>query len=331
MIVFCHAIILAENVDIVYLYVDNVYMRLVQKLWKQSSDLTATALLMLAALVASLATMALDPRTIGGVSAWLKPAKFAISTAIFCATMAWIFGYLQPSRRLKLVGRILSAALTLEVLIIFVQAARGTTSHFNFSTPLSGALFGIMGVGILTLWVATIAVFIAAMRHKFQDGPWGWALRLGLLITVIGSAAGGLMLRTTPAQAGYHQTPIRGAHTVGAPDGGPGLPVVDWSTEHGDLRIPHFLGLHALQAIPLFAWLVRKRRRQTTLIGIAAASYFSFVAVLAWQALRGESVAHPGSETLAALAVWFAVSAGAFAWSQLPYPAPRLHHSELSL
>jgi len=259
---------------------------------------------MLAALLAALVGMAIDPRTITGVSAWLKPAKFAISTAIFSATIAWIFGYLTPSRRLLRLGNTLSAVQIFEVAIIYLQAFRGTTSHFNQSTPLNGILFAAMGIGIAILWFATVGVFLAAMRQHFDDKAWGWALRLGLLITVIGSAAGGMMIS-------HH------AHTVGALDGGPGIPGVGWSTEHGDLRIGHFFGIHGLQAIPFFAFLVRRSRRATSLVFTAAASYLGLFLILSWQALRGESILQPGYETLMALGIWLAVTLGAFAFSQM--------------
>ena len=276
-------------------YVDNVYM---------SKSLRLTTGLMLLALVGAVMGMAVDPRTITGVNAWLKPAKFAISTAIFSATIAWIFGYLTPSTRLKRLGDTLSAVQIFEVAIIYLQAWRGTTSHYNQSTPLNTILFAAMGIGIAVLWFATIGVFLAAMREHFDEKAWGWALRLGLLITVIGSAAGGMMIA--------HQ-----AHTVGALDGGPGIPGVGWSTVHGDLRIAHFFGLHGLQAIPFFAWLIRKRRRATTLVFTAAGSYLAFIAILTWQAWRGESIVQPGAETLTALVIWLFVTVGVLASSQM--------------
>jgi hypothetical protein len=217
-------------------------------------------------------------------------------------------------------GWTVALMINLEILIIDIQAARGTTSHFNVGTVLDGALFYIMGAGIGLLLLASIGVFVLLMRQPFADTTWAWALRLGLLITLIGSAAGGLMIHPSPEQAAHH---FSGGHTVGALDGGPGLPLLGWSADHGDLRIPHFFGLHAVQVIPFLAFLVRRRRRALAIVSTASASYFTFIAILTWQALRGESIIQPGSETLTALGAWLAVTAVAFISTQLPAPA---HH-----
>jgi hypothetical protein len=293
-------------------HVDIVYMR---------KPLHATTLLMLVGLAGALLGMIYDPRMITGVSAWLKPAKFAVSTAIFAATIAWILTYLKPSRRMTIVATTLSVVLVFEVGVIFIQAYRGTTSHFNVSSRMDEILFGAMGLGIGILWVSTICVFVASMKQTFDDKAWGWAIRLGLLITVIGSAAGGLMLRETPEQAQHaaaqHSLQQVGGHTVGAEDGGPGIPGLGWSTQHGDLRIPHFFGLHAIQVLPLFAWAVRRRRRQTMLVFTAASSYLAFIGILSWQALRGESIVQSGSETLTALGLGLVATVVALTISQM--------------
>ena len=60
-------------------------------------------LLMLAVLLAafSLLGLWLDPRLITGAPAWLKPAKFAVSTAIYAFTLAWVFSYLREWPRTR--------------------------------------------------------------------------------------------------------------------------------------------------------------------------------------------------------------------------------------
>lgn len=282
------------------------------RLWKHSAILTFTSALMLATFAAALIGLAVDPRIITGMPAWLKPAKFGISTAIYCATIAWLLGYIHVWPRIvRASAWTISLVLILEIAIIDLQAFRGTTSHFNHATPLDSALFETMGIAIGILWLASLLIAIALFRQHFENPAWGWALRLGMLLNVIGSASGGLMVAPTADQldALRHKepTPIIGAHTVGALDGGPGLPGVGWSTQHGDLRIPHFLGLHAIQAIPLFAWLFARRR--SSAVFIAAASYLALYGILVWQALRGESIVAPDAATLAALAIWLAATA----------------------
>jgi hypothetical protein len=298
-------------------YVDIVHMEL-KKLWRNSPPLTATSVLMFAAFIVSIAGMAIDHRTVTGVNAWLKPAKFAVSTAIFSTTIAWIYAYLNVMPKfIRTIEWTLAAVLILEVGIIDFQAARGTTSHFNIATPLDMVLFGVMGTAIGLLWLALIGVLIALFRQRFANAAWGWSLRLGVLITVIGSGAGALMLRTTPEQATQHRmhmnVTVNGGHTVGAPDGGSGIPGVGWSAKHGDLRIPHFFGLHGVQVLPFLAWLVLLRgRRPKALVFTAAASYLGFVLILTWQALRGESIIQPGPATLNLLVVWLIATLASF-------------------
>ncbi len=280
---------------------------MLKTLWKGSAPLTATGLLMIAALLVALAGLTLDPRIITGAPAWLKPAKFAVSIAIYTFTLAWIFTVIPEwPRARRTVGWMTAVAMIVEVVIIDLQAFRGTTSHFNVATAVDGVLFGIMGITIVVQTLSSIAVAVALWRHRFEDAALGWALRLGMIITIVGAMTGGLMTRPTrpqldAARAGETMTVV-GAHTVGAPDGGPGLPGTGWSTGHGDLRVPHFLGLHALQALPLFALVLARRRMRDVvrvrLTLIAAVSYFALYAILVWQALRGQSMLAPDPLTV---------------------------------
>src|SRR5687768_6745315 len=268
-------------------------------LWRASAPLTVTGFAMLAVLALTAVGLAIDPRIVTGAPVWLKPAKFAISISIYAFTLAWIFSFLASSPKTRrVVGRITALVMFLEMAIIALQAYRGTTSHFNASTPLDMALGITMGIAIVTQTLSTIAVAVALWRQRFDDAALGSALRLGMTMTIVGAFTGGLM--TTPtsqqlaaAKAGEAMT-IAGAHTVGGPDGGPGLPGTGWSTEHGDLRVPHFLGLHALQALPIVAVVLSRRKASDVLrvrvVKIAAASYSGLFGILLMQALRGQSV-----------------------------------------
>ena len=222
-----------------------------KRLWQTSPELVATTVLMLVVLAGAIVGLLIDPRVITGAPAWLKPAKFAVSIAIYTATLAWIFTLLPEwPRTRRVVGWATAAALVIEMVIIGGQAWRGTTSHFNVATPLDGVLWVIMGLTIVAQTLLSVAVAVALWKQRFHDAALGWALRLGMTLTIVGAFTGGLMTRPTAAQleaarAGERMT-IAGAHTVGAADGGPGMVGTGWSRDHGDLRVPHFVGLHAV-------------------------------------------------------------------------------------
>lgn len=141
---------------------------------------------------------------------------------------------------------------------------------------------------------------------------------------------GFLMTRPTPGQVAQLQSGNRpaiiGAHSVGVEDGGAGLPFLGWSTQGGDLRVPHFFGLHALQVIPL-AGLALKRlfrdrlneNRRVALLWTVSMGYLGWVLLVTWQALRGQSIVHPDPLTLigfGALALGVAGSFGLILASQ---------------
>jgi hypothetical protein len=296
---------------------------LLGRLWRASPPLTAVGMLMTVVAASSLVGVLVDPRVITGAPAWLKPLKFAVSTAVYSLTLAWIFTRLPDWPRVRrVVGWTTAIVFVLEVAIIDAQAWRGTTSHFNVSTTLDRVLFGVMGTAILLQTFVSVAVAVALWRQRFADRPLGWALRLGMTLTIAGALTGPLMTRPTEAQlaharAGGGMTTV-GAHSVGGVDGGPGVPVTGWSREHGDLRVAHFVGLHAIQVLALIAVALRRWRRPETVrvkaVLAAAASYASLFLLLLWEALRGQSVVAPDAIALASTAVWAAVTLFTLGW-----------------
>jgi hypothetical protein len=292
------------------------------RLWTESPALTTAGLLMIGALAASIVGLVVDSRVIIGAPAWLKPAKFAVSNAIYMLTLAWIFTQLPEwPRTRRIAGWVTAVVLVLEVAIIDLQAWRGTTSHFNVGTPLDTVLFAIMGLAIALQTLSSVAVAAALWRQHVVDRALGWALRFGMVITIIGACTGAFMTRPTAAQLeearATGRITIAGAHTVGAPDGGPGLPGTGWSVHHGDVRIPHFLGLHGMQILPLLALTLRQRRvaeiARVRMMLVATASYATLFAIVLWQALRGQSLVQPDSATIGALMGW-AILTGLGTW-----------------
>jgi hypothetical protein len=277
---------------------------------------------MVADIVISLAGLVADPAIIDGHLAWLKPLKFAISTTFFSFTVAFMIGQMDRTRRLvQWMARLMAIALGAEIVLIDMQAARHTASHFNLSTSFDAMVWMAMGSGIAVLSLSTIALFVATCFERFRDRGLAWAVRLSLLLALIGMSAGAMMSLPTPQQlAAAHAgqgMPRSGAHTVGAPDGGAGMPVTGWSADHGDVRIAHFLGLHAMQALMLAWWMSRRRwseARQTRLMWTVAASFLAIFSLTLWQALRGQAFLRPDAATWIGWGCWLAVSAAGFLW-----------------
>lgn len=186
-----------------------------------------------------------DDRLLLGVSVWEKPAKFFLSLGIHLFTIAWALSLVSPELRrvagLRWAVRLMIAAAIVELIYIVFRAALGEASHFNTGTPLNAALYAIMGVGALTLTFIAGYVGYRIWRNRAGD-IWREATGFGLMLgAVLGTLTAGYMSSLT-------------GHGVGGALGdATGLPFLHWSTTGGDLRVAHFVGLHAIQVLPLAA------------------------------------------------------------------------------
>ncbi len=210
-----------------------------------SRGLAVFAILFAVGFVFCSALQIVDHRLLLGVSVWEKPAKFFFSLAVHLATVAWALSLLgaesRNGRGVRWAVRLLIAAAVFELSYIVFRAALGEASHFNTGTPLTAALYAMMGLGALILTGTAGYVGYRIWRNRAGD-LWREATGFGLMLgAVLGTLTAGYMSSQT-------------GHSVGglATDA-TGLPFFHWSTTGGDLRVSHFIGLHAMQVLPLAA------------------------------------------------------------------------------
>lgn len=201
---------------------------------------------------------------ITGVHAALKPMKFGFSVGIFLLSMAFVLPTLRMNRTMhEVVSVLLLVTMIFEMLPIGLQALRGTTSHFNISTGFNAALWRLM-VGSIVITTITM-VFLAGVSlakplWHFDGTPMdplmAMAVRASLSFFVFAAISGFAM-------------GSRMSHSVGGMDGGAGIPVLNFSRTHGDLRVSHFFAMHALQALPLMAMFLNRIPMTFQLKGLA--------------------------------------------------------------
>ncbi|WP_158885976.1 hypothetical protein [Amycolatopsis anabasis] len=265
----------------------------------------------------SLGGLLLDGRELIGEPIWAKSVKFCISFTLYAITWSWMYHHLRRWRRTAWWGgAVFTVAGVVEMAVVVVQIARGERSHFNVDTPLDSALFDVMTASAIGLLIGHLLLVPPLLAGHRGDRAVTSAIRAGAALCGLGMALGVLMTGSNPRQRAVGGPGVVGAHTVGQPDGGPGIPILGWSTVGGDLRIPHFIGLHALQVLPLLVialsaaatrWpRLADEPLRGRLVRIAAAGYLGLIALVTWQALRGQSLVHPDPLTLGAAAALLA-------------------------
>ena len=290
-------------------------VKLFRRAWQFNKMLTLLVIANIGLLGLGLMGLALDPRLVLNAPAWAKTTKFAISIMAYGGTLMWMLTYLKSRpRAAQFIGNATGAILLAEMAMLVLQAVRGVPMHFNESTPFDTAVWRVMTVTIGVFFFVDIVGAVLLLREKIPNRVLATSIRLGLGVALIGMALAFAMTAPNPTQmteleAGQKLSMI-GAHNVGAMVDGQTrmIPFLGWNMDGGDLRIAHFIGLHAAQVIPLIGFLVLRRKEswlreghRLALVWLGGLGYLGLTLLTFWQALRNQSIISPDFITVAAL------------------------------
>lgn len=248
-----------------------------------TTPLVWTIYVQLILFVVLLILLPFDTVEVEGRQRLIKPLNFAGSFATYLATVVIMLDYLRASVWWKkVISWGISSCILLAITCITLQAARGTTSHFNQGTPFDLAVSVLMDIvdPLNSIFVFVLLMF--ALQSKLDvSPPTQLGFVFGLIIFLAGGVVGGVMV-------------FQGQNVVGVAPGGPGLPIVNWSTTGGDLRVAHFFGVHAIQILPIAGWLInqmqifgRSMRAKRIQIVVVSSGYALFMVFAFMQAMTG--------------------------------------------
>ncbi len=238
---------------------------------------------MVVATVPTLIAMAMDVRTFNGINVWIKPFKFQSSVAIYLATVAWFWPYIDAAirargcRARRGVGAV-HPACPRNCLHHLPRGAGGGLALQRPRRRLRPLLYPLMGTAILI--AVSIGAWFGVLILRSTEGGISANLRFaigaGLLAgNILGGASGAFI-----SSLGSHW--IGGVHN----DAG-GLLFFGWSRTGGDPRVAHFIGLHAMQAIPVIGYAVQRLAAGRAIIWASLLLWTAVTAAVFMQALAG--------------------------------------------
>ena len=250
-------------------------LNFIQELKFRNESLFWFGLLCLSLSIIFLVLTKITSTQVHGVNAWFKPFKFAVSIGLFSWTMALYCDYLSDFNVTPFNWTVITL-FGFELIYIIFQASKGQLSHFNISTPTHSLIYSLMGLiaVLVTLYTAYIGLLFLTQSFPSLPSYYVWSIRLGILIFVVFSFEGGLM-------------GSRMNHSVGAINDNSNWWILGWSKTVGDLRVSHFIGMHALQILPLLSFYIFKNTKATIVISII---YGLLATTTLVQALNGKPI-----------------------------------------
>jgi len=215
--------------------------------------LTGSFLFLIAVTLVMLPAYYFDIRFLNAAPIWAKPIKFSLSLAMHFLTLAILAQQLERNKRTGLLLTFFSylavASMLFEQIYISIQAARGRQSHFNHDTDFEILMYAFMGIGAVNLILVSFVLGILIWKYGKKDNS---GLRLG---SILGLTIGSVLTLYYAMTMGKSPTD---SHLIGEVITNSKIPVVGWSREVGDLRIPHFIATHMMQILPLLGLFLDK-------------------------------------------------------------------------
>jgi hypothetical protein len=237
--------------------------------------------------------------SLDGAVTWRKPIEFGISGGLTAVTLVWVLSRVRPNAIAGWTVALTVACFVPETALISLQQWRGVPSHFNSDSTFDSTVFTAMGilVGIVVVGVAILTVWVFVAPKA--DPATTLAIRVAMVLLLIGQGLGGLLLANGFANTG----PIGNASIVGSA---------------GQLKVPHALALHGLQVLVVLAALLERStldlKARLRAVVLCAVGYADVLSTSLLQALSGRAPFDLGPAAL--LVMLFGV--GLVLWGYIP-------------
>lgn len=161
---------------------------------------------------------------------------FGFSAGVTVLSMGWLLGKLRPRWGDSLLGVLFAGAMLIEVGLITMQTWRGIPSHFNQDSPLVLAwIEGLIFFATLVIIDFTIRCFGPMSVSRDMR----LAIQGGMALLLFACLFGFLMVAHGNAQLAKGAAPGRYGQA-------------------GVMKFPHGMPIHAIQYLPILAWVGRQ-------------------------------------------------------------------------
>jgi len=250
---------------------------LIARIWSAASGpqrllILAGALLIASGLFHIGAYLLLDGGWEGPVS-WRKPIEFGISGGLTALSLAAVMARLPRGGWLAWLCAVAVSLFLPETALIDLQRWRGVPSHFNRDTGFDVAVFDLMGILVLIVALGIIVMTVWTFVSLRGPGSSTLAIRAGMVFLVIGQVLGFAIVTNGLGVDDLSRASIFGAA--------------------GEMKVPHAVALHGLQALGLLALILERTRlsesRRTWLVFLGIAGYSLALIVATIQTFGGRA------------------------------------------